>query len=70
MPRAMLCSTPRYSMHYANTVCRMISATTVTSNASGRPALTGSIMIEIRSGLNMIDIVNAKRAIGQADFEA
>jgi hypothetical protein len=37
----------------AKIMCRKINATTVMSDASGRPALTESMIIEGRSDLNM-----------------
>jgi hypothetical protein len=53
-------STSRCSMRYARTMCRTISATTATSDASGTPALTASRMIDGRSDLNMTDSVIPK----------
>jgi hypothetical protein len=38
----------------AKTMCRRINATTMMNDASGTPALTASMIIEGRSGLNMI----------------
>jgi hypothetical protein len=41
----------------AKIMCRKINATTVMSDASGKPALTESMIIEGRSDLNMTDSV-------------
>jgi hypothetical protein len=41
----------------AKIMCRKINATTVMSDASGRPALTQSMIIEGRSNLNTTDSV-------------
>jgi hypothetical protein len=38
----------------AKITCRSINATTMMNDASGTPALTASMIIEGRSGLNMV----------------
>jgi hypothetical protein len=59
---------PRYSAPYARIMCRNISATTVTRETNGTPALTASMIIEERSDLNMRQRA-ANAAAAQADFK-
>jgi hypothetical protein len=49
-------------------MCRNISATTVTRETNGTPALTASMIIEERSDLNMRQRA-ANAAAAQADFK-
>jgi hypothetical protein len=49
-------------------MCRNISATTVTRDTNGTPALTASMIIEERSDLNMRQRA-ANATFGQADIE-
>jgi hypothetical protein len=51
-------------------MCRTISATTATSDTSGRPALTASMIVEGRSNLNMTNSVIPKAHSGKLTLKA
>jgi hypothetical protein len=51
-------------------MCRTISATTATSDTSGRPALTASMIVEGRSNLNMTNSVLPKPRLGKLTLKA